>query len=111
MIKLENELKEEEGKKNLLNKRLYALNRMIDLISKRFKKICEKLNFFNKNMKFEAETSEGTSIKCKDFLERKMIEIIQLNTALAVLGKNYEEVGVESSGEGGEKGHKLLNLI
>ena len=44
---------------------------MIDLISKRFKKICEKLNFFNKNMKFEAETSEGTSTKCKDFLERK----------------------------------------
>ena len=115
MTKLENELKEEEGKKNLLNKRLYALNRMIDLISKRFKKICEKLNFFNKNMKFEAETSEGTLTKCMDFLERflerKMIEIIQLNTALAVLGKNYEEVGVESSGEGGEKGHKLLNLI
>ena len=38
MTKLENELKEEEEKKNLLNKRLYALNRMIDLISKGFKK-------------------------------------------------------------------------
>ncbi len=80
MDKLENELKEEEEKKNLLNKRLYALNRMIDLMSKGFKNICEKLNFFDKNMKFEAETSEGTLTKCMDFLERKMIEIIQLNT-------------------------------
>ena len=80
MNKLENELKEEEDKKNLLNKRLYALNRMIDLMSKGFKNICEKLNFFDKNMKFDAETSEGTLTKCMDFLERKMIEIIQLNT-------------------------------
>ena len=80
MDKLENELKEEEDKKNLLNKRLYALNRMIDLMSKGFKNICEKLNFFDKNMKFDAETSEGTLTKCMDFLERKMIEIIQLNT-------------------------------
>ena len=75
---------------------------MIDLISKGFKKICEQLNFFDKNMKFEAETSEGTLTKCMDFLERKMIEIIQLNTALAALEKDYEEVGVESSGEGKE---------
>ena len=80
MTKLENELKEEEEKKNLLNKRLYALNRMIDLMSKGFKNICEKLNFFDKNMKFEGETSEATLTKCMDFLERKMIEIIQLNT-------------------------------
>ena len=49
---------------------------MIDLISKGIKKICEKLNFFDKNMKFEAETSEGTLTKCMDFLERKMIKII-----------------------------------
>ena len=67
---------------------------MIDLISKGFKKICEQLNFFDKNMKFEAETSEGTLTKCMDFLERKMIKIIQLNTALAALEKDYEEVGV-----------------
>ena len=45
-------------------------------------------------MKFEAETSEGTLTKCMDFLERKMIKIIQLNTALAALEKDYEEVGV-----------------
>ena len=77
---------------------------MIDLISKLFKKICEKLNFFDKNMKFEAETSEGTLTKCMDFLERKMIEIIQLNTALAALEKDYEKIDVQSSDEGEEEG-------
>ena len=49
---------------------------MIDLISKGVKNICEKLNFFEKNMKFEFETNEGTLTKCMDFLERKMIKII-----------------------------------
>lgn len=78
--KLEQELKNEEEKKLLLNKRLYALNRMIDLMSKGFKNICEKLNFFDKNLSFDSETSEGTLTKCMDFLERKIIEIIQLNT-------------------------------
>jgi len=78
--KLEQELKNEEEKKLLLNKRLYALNRMIDLMSKGFKNICEKLNFFDKNLSFDSETSEGTLMKCMDFLERKIIEIIQLNT-------------------------------
>ena len=80
MEKLEKDLKTEEENKVKLNKRLFALNRMIDLMSKGFKNICEKLNFFDKNLKFEAETSEGTLTKCMDFLERKMIEIIQLNT-------------------------------
>lgn len=80
MEKLEKDLKTEEENKIKLNKRLFALNRMIDLMSKGFKNICEKLNFFDKNLKFEAETSEGTLTKCMDFLERKMIEIIQLNT-------------------------------
>jgi hypothetical protein len=78
--KLKEELKNEEEKKILLNKRLYALNRMIDLMSKGFKNICEKLNFFDKNLTFDSETSEGTLTKCMDFLERKIIEIIQLNT-------------------------------
>ena len=78
--KLKDELKNEEEKKILLNKRLYALNRMIDLMSKGFKNICEKLNFFDKNLTFDSETSEGTLTKCMDFLERKIIEIIQLNT-------------------------------
>ena len=51
-----------------------------------------------------------------------MIEIIQINNALADLEKDYEEVGVESSDEGEEgdeekdgfmekKDNKLLNLI
>ena len=80
MEKLEKDLKTEEENKAKLNKRLFALNRMIDLMSKGFKNICEKLNFFDKNLKFDAETSEGTLTKCMDFLERKMIEIIQLNT-------------------------------
>ena len=57
-----------------------------------------------------------------------MIEIIQINNALADLEKDYEEVGVESSDEGEEEGdeekddeeqhgfmekkdNKLLNLI
>ena len=80
MEKLEKELKDEEAKKELLNKRLYSLNKMIELMSIGFKNICNKLNFFDKNLKFDTETPEGTLTKCMDFLERKMIEIIQLNT-------------------------------
>ena len=45
-----------------------------------FKNICEKLNFFDNNLKFDSETPEGTLTKCMDFLEKKMVEIIQLNT-------------------------------
>ena len=80
MAKLEKELKDEEEKKDLLNRRLYSLNRMIELMSKGFKNICEKLNFFDPNLKFDSDTPEGTLTKCMDFLERKMVEIIQLNT-------------------------------
>ena len=80
MEKLENEVKEEENKKELLNRRLYSLNKMIELMSKGFKNICQKLNFFDKDLNFESETPEGTLTKCMDFLERKMTEIIQLNT-------------------------------
>ena len=39
-----------------------------------------------------------------NFLERKMIEIIQLNTALAALEKDYEKIDVQSSDEGEEEG-------
>lgn len=78
--KLQDDLEKEENKKENLNKRLFTLNRMIDLMSKGFKNICEKLNFFDKSLTFDSETSEGTLTKCMDFLERKMIEIIQLNT-------------------------------
>ena len=80
MEKLEKELKDEEAKKELLNRRLYSLNKMIELMSKGFKNICEKLNFFDKDLKFESESPEGILTKCMDFLERKMTEIIQLNT-------------------------------
>ena len=80
MEKLEKELKDEEAKKDLLNRRLYSLNRMIELMSKGFKNICEKLNFFDKELKFESDSPEGILTKCMDFLERKMTEIIQLNT-------------------------------
>jgi len=80
MEKLEKELKDEEAKKDLLNRRLYSLNKMIELMSKGFKNICEKLNFFDKDLKFESESPEGILTKCMDFLERKMTEIIQLNT-------------------------------
>ena len=80
MSKLEKELKDEEEKKELLNKRLYSLNKMTELMSKGFKNICEKLNFFDNNLKFDSDTPEETLTKCMDFLERKMVEIIQLNT-------------------------------
>lgn len=80
MEKLEKELKDEEAKKELLNKRLYSLNKMIELMAIGFKNICEKLNFFDKNLKFDSDTPEATLTKCMDFLEKKMIEIIQLNT-------------------------------
>ena len=53
---------------------------MIELMSKGFKNICEKLNFFDKDLTFESDTPEGILTKCMDFLERKMTEIIQLNT-------------------------------
>ena len=76
MEKLEKELKDEEAKKDLLNRRLYSLNRMIELMSKGFKNICEKLNFFDKELKFESDSPEEILTKCMDFLERKMTEII-----------------------------------
>ena len=42
MEKLEKELKNEEAKKDLLNRSLYSLNKMIELMSKGFKNIWEK---------------------------------------------------------------------
>ena len=53
---------------------------MIDLMSKSFKNICEKINFFDKNIVFDSENSEKTLTNCMNFLERKIVEIIQLNT-------------------------------
>jgi chromosome segregation ATPase len=78
--KLKIDLKNEEELKQKLNKKLFTLNRVIDIVSKGFKDVCLKLNFFDKNLKLDAENNEDTLTKCMDFLERKMIEIIQLNT-------------------------------
>ena len=77
---LQDDLNKEEENKIMLNKRLNSLNRMIDLMSKSFKNVCTKLNFFDKNFKLESESNETVLTKCMDFLERKMMEIIQLNT-------------------------------
>ena len=83
------ELKKEEQNKEKLNKKLYTLNRVIDLLANGFKDVCLKLNFFDKNLKLEGEVrtnyfilqaSESTLTKAMDFLEKKMIEIIQFNT-------------------------------
>lgn len=51
--KLKVDLEKEESIKEKLNKKLYTLNRVIELMSKGFKEICTKLNFFDTNLKFD----------------------------------------------------------
>ena len=53
--KLSDDLKKEEETKDKLNKKLYMLNRVIDLLANGFKEVCIKLNFFDKNLKLDAE--------------------------------------------------------
>lgn len=76
---LKEELEQEEKNKENYNKRLYTLNRIIDIISKGFKDICLKLNFSEELQKSDLDSSESVLTKCMDLLEKKIIEIIQLN--------------------------------
>jgi hypothetical protein len=54
---LKSQLKKEEEIKESLNKKLYSMNRVIDLISKGFKDVCKKCNFTDEseNTNLEAE--------------------------------------------------------
>ena len=53
--KLENEYKKEEEVKDKLNKKIFMLNRVVYLLAIGFKQACMKINFFDKNLKLEAE--------------------------------------------------------
>jgi chromosome segregation ATPase len=53
--KLQNDFNKEEELKDNLNKKLYMLNRIIELLADGFKEICLKLNFFDTNLKIDAE--------------------------------------------------------
>lgn len=53
--KLKSDLESEELIKEKLNKKIFILCRIIGILSKGFKDVCLKLNFFDKNLKFETE--------------------------------------------------------
>lgn len=76
---LKEELAQEEKNKETYNKKLYTLNRMIDIIAKGFKEVCLKLNYGEELQKSELDSSENVLTKCMDLLERKIVEIIHLN--------------------------------
>lgn len=76
---LKEELAQEEKNKETYNKKLYTLNRMVDIIAKGFKEVCLKLNYGEELQKSELDSSESVLTKCMDLLERKIVEIIQLN--------------------------------
>lgn len=73
------ELEKEEKNREIYNKKLYTLNRMIDIITKGFKEVCVKLNLAEELNKNDLDTSEGVLTRCMDLLEGKIVEIIQLN--------------------------------
>lgn len=73
------ELEKEEKNREIYNKKLYTLNRMIDIITKGFKEVCVKLNLADELNKNDLDTSEGVLTRCMDLLEGKIVEIIQLN--------------------------------
>lgn len=89
--KLKLDLQTEEETKNKLNKKLFTLNRIIDILAKGFKDICVKLNFLDNSLNLDVETSQNVLTKCMDYLETKMIEIIQFNTDPLKLGDNGTE--------------------
>ena len=76
---LKEELAQEEKNKENFNRKLYTLNRMIDIIAKGFKEVCLKLNYGEELQKSDLDSSESVLTKCMDLLERKIVEIIQLN--------------------------------
>lgn len=76
---LKKELESEEKLKESYNKRLYTLNRVIDIITQGFKDICIKLNFKEELHNSNLDSNELILTKCMDLLERKILEIVQLN--------------------------------
>lgn len=53
--KIRNEIKIEEKIKNEMNKKLFTMNRIIDVLAIGLRKVCLSLKIFNLEMKFDAE--------------------------------------------------------
>jgi len=53
--RIRNEIKAEELVKKEMNKKLFTMNRVIDVLAVGFKKTCLSMRFFDVEMKFEAE--------------------------------------------------------
>jgi hypothetical protein len=56
--KLDSEYKQEEDMKEKLIRKIFMLNRVINLLAIGFKEACLKINFFDKNLKLEAEVDK-----------------------------------------------------
>lgn len=78
--KLMDELKKEEDKRASLNKKFHSMNVLIDILSRVLKNLCNNLKYNETEPSLETESKEKSMMKYMDFLEKKLIEIIQLNT-------------------------------
>jgi len=78
--KLMDELKKEEDKRASLNKKFHSMNVLIDILSRVLKNLCNNLKYNETEPSIETESKEKSMMKYMDFLEKKLIEIIQLNT-------------------------------
>lgn len=56
--KIRNEIKAEELVKNEMNRKLFTMNRVIDVLAVGFKKTCLSMKFFDVEMKFDAEVND-----------------------------------------------------
>lgn len=56
------------------------MNVLIDILSKVLKNLCQNLKYSETEPSVETESKEKSMMKYMDFLEKKLIEIIQLNT-------------------------------
>jgi chromosome segregation ATPase len=63
--KLKSDLQKEEETREKLNKKLFMLNRIMDIISSAFREVCLKLNFFDTNLKFEGEVRKNINFFIK----------------------------------------------
>ena len=65
--KIKEEIKVEEKIKDEMNRKLYTMNRVIDILAVGFKKTCLKLKFFEFDMKFDAELKKFKILFMKIF--------------------------------------------
>lgn len=103
--KLRIEMENEEKNKETYNRKLYTLNRLIDIISKAFQEICRRLSIGEEDDKPELSSSEELITRCMDVLEKKINQIVQLNQDPIKDNKIEEMISTD------EKNSNKLSLI